>query len=373
MFQFKKPVQARIEKTQSTLRIICATYNDETGKYYRRAISTGLRDSTENRVLLQRIVDTIKLDDRLDQFDETLNKYRPQHTGRGGGLILVSKLFEDFIEYKKPTLTKNSLVKYTNVLNIVRNYWSDMTCDAVAEDDVITLRNRLLLRLNPNTVREYFSRLSSCYVWAMSKKLVKSDPFKCVIPTVKPRPHKPMEYFEKEEVAKIFENADALIPEYAAFVKFLLLTGCRPGEAIALKWRDINLTTKAITIDESFDGESFKTTKTGKIRRFAMPDKLFEVMKKLHKKQRKDDLVFSIEGSPIDFQTFSRKFAKFLKKIDLPPLTPYSCRHTFITLCCRELGQSGIADIATMVGNSPTMIFEHYFHAAVNKEISFTF
>lgn len=284
--------------------------------------------------------------------------------------LSLPELFQDFIKYKQSVLAKNSLARYRKTHSFLVRECFEINLNEIDLELATRLRDRLLKKVGPNTVKDYFTCLTSCFDWAIQRNLIADNPFNTLKKTIKSTENKPSNYFEKEEVGKIFESADSGIPKYASFIKFLLLTGCRPGEGIALKWNDVNFKNKLITIDESYDG-NFKATKTNKSRRFRMTKKLETLLRLVPISS--SDVVFSIDEKPIDYRLFTRKWDKFLLSIGLPAYSPYSCRHTFITLACRELGQASIADIANQVGNSSAMIFAHYFHKNPDKEIEFDF
>ena len=77
----------------------------------------------------------------------------------------------------------------------------------------------------------------------------------------------------------------------AAFVRFLTATGVRRGEACALRWSDVDLENRTITIDESIvssrGGATVKSPKTrASIRRLSIDTGTAEVLATLRKEQR---------------------------------------------------------------------------------------
>ena len=367
MFEIKRKINARTEVHHNNLRIVI-TFPE--GK--RKSISTGLKNNDANLMLAQRIVRIILDDVALGQFDYSLNKYRPQHSDKGGGLLLVGKLFRDFIAFKEPTLERNSLIVYRNTLLYIEQFLPGVTTDQLDFVVVQRLRDSLLKEVNPNTAKDYLMRISSCFEWAIKRQKVAFNPFKEIRSTIKSVEIKPRGYFEKDEVKLILSKAPSLIPEYSSFICFLLLTGCRPGEAIALKWNDVNFKSNKIRIDESFAQHKFKSTKTGKVRFFKMTPQVASYLMQGESRKDGNSLVFSFCASPINYGTFTYHWKIFLQQINIPHLSPYCCRHTFITLTCRELGQSCIADVANHVGNSPEVILKNYFHVDPTKTIGYT-
>lgn len=70
-----------------------------------------------------------------------------------------------------------------------------------------------------------------------------------------------IKYFDPETQAKVFEN----IPdEDKPFISFLVLHGCRPGEARGLKCSDVDLKANIINVKGTFSGKVFRERRKGK-------------------------------------------------------------------------------------------------------------
>lgn len=163
-------------------------------------------------------------------------------------------------------------------------------------------------------------------------------------------------------------NSTKIIITNAPFVKFLFATGCRPSEAVALQWGDINLNKNFLTFQRSYtiseDGLKMKQgLKTQKKRKFPFNEGhslklLLESIKP--ENPQPEQLVFpSPTGKVIDFHNFNvRAWNKILEGLpDIKYRKPYQTRHTFITLAINE---ATVPTVARLVGNSPEMIFRHY-------------
>jgi len=190
---------------------------------------------------------------------------------------------------------------------------------------------------------------------------------------------------------------------FAPFVRFLFLTGCRTGEAVALRWK--NVTEKSIIFCENIAVARGKhiysnSTKTGKNREFPRNENsaLDKLLKQLKSETvNPDDFVFQQPGGGhINRNLFyhswhgekSKKRGRFYQGIvsKLASKTeaeggidhyrcPYSTRHTFITLALesmakkKNLSPGDISQLAKYVGNSLAMIYEHYLGRSGNEEL----
>ncbi|MDW8002976.1 MAG: site-specific integrase [Deltaproteobacteria bacterium] len=68
-------------------------------------------------------------------------------------------------------------------------------------------------------------------------------------------------WFSNETQIQIFE---AVATEHKSIFAFLFLTGCRPGEARALKVKDVDLHKAVITLTSAFSGKEIKDKRKGK-------------------------------------------------------------------------------------------------------------
>ena len=180
------------------------------------------------------------------------------------------------------------------------------------------------------------------------------------------------EYIDPFSVAEVEKILSALDNEtysrykgrhsqYFPYVKFLWLTGCRPSEAIALKWHNVNLPKKKIKFCEAEVMASGKTcrrqgTKTEPFRFFPINRDLEQLLNDLPKE---NDYVFvDYKGQPIIQHNLSRVWMRLLPQLDIRHRIPYQLRHSMISYHANR-GFS-LTQLASIVGNSEKVIREHY-------------
>jgi integrase len=150
----------------------------------------------------------------------------------------------------------------------------------------------------------------------------------------------------------------------------LATTGMRRGEALGLRWADVDLDAARLavrqTVIEVNHKIEFSMPKTAKGRRtIALDAPTVEVLREHRKRQAAQrlefgpgwadhDLVFAdYDGSPLMPERFSSRFGEQVKKLGLPPISPHSLRHTWATL-------------ALPAGVHPKVVQERLGHANVN-------
>lgn len=222
--------------------------------------------------------------------------------------------------------------------------------------------------------------IKSCIAWAFSEGLVEGkNPWN----TLKPRKASktganPLTEAEIQLVIQAFET-DEFCSEYAPwkhsyyvpFLKCLLLTGMRPGEAIALQWKHIDFKNNLIEVSEAMgrDLESSpyatrkvrKETKTGVIRYLPLMPLLRELLI-AHKPEgsKSSDLVFpGARGKGIlDTRAFREVWKKVLDGLGLEYRNPYQTRHTALSHIAQNHGLLAAAKVAGH--KSVDMVSRHY-------------
>ena len=140
--------------------------------------------------------------------------------------------------------------------------------------DVERLRNALGKKYQPNTVLAIVRPLSTALTWAVEQGLLTHNPARAV---ALPRKVYRLEYLSREEAAQLLAEAERRArqggtKEWARWVAVALglYAGLRRGEALGLRWRDINLDAGQLSVEHSFSG----LPKSGKARYLPLPQAL---------------------------------------------------------------------------------------------------
>jgi integrase len=151
----------------------------------------------------------------------------------------------------------------------------------------------------------------------------------------------------------------------AALVCVLAYAGLRPGEALALRWRDVR--ERTLLIEKALaDGET-KPTKTGQLRAVHLLKPLKDDLDlwRLTSTSTDDDLVFrTATGRPFrehDWRNWRhRVYEPVAEAVGLEGSGPYDLRHSFVSLLIHE-GRS-VVEVAAQAGHAPTMTLSTYAH-----------
>jgi integrase len=291
----------------------------------------------------------IESDILFDRFDETLVKYGKY--GKSASILTA------WNQYKENNSKRIALTSQQNSWRNVDKCLSRVKPTLLALDKADELVNYLLDYYSPGTLKRVLIDLnaaSSHYYDLKKLPRLASKPIKC---------------FSDSEVNLIinsfqtdrFKSKSSAYCHsyYTSYVKFLAYTGCRPEEAIALTWDDIDISSKAIRFAKAYSKGILKETKNYKIRYFPINQQLESILVGSHK------LVFpAIGGGYINQQTWHCRYWNTVVNnlVDLKlvkeHLRSYCLRHSFITRCVRD--GLDIASIASISGNSTETIMRYY-------------
>jgi len=343
-------------------------------------LTLGLDDSLGNRTIAEAKVKQIESDIAYERFDYTLNKYRPEHARLDDTAtetpknLNLTELWEKYVAYKTPTSSPKTVID--SYVPMGRHFANAPQ----AIDQSLEIRNYLLEATTEDMARRCLMHLSAACKWGVKNGLLATNPFEGIyLELARPKYEEQANPFTAQERDCIIEafcghntgKKGISYSYYTNFVKFLFYTGCRPSEAIGLRWKHISDDCCKITFSEAIvraGGKplSRETTKTKKTRKFSCTNTLQALLQSIKSdKCDPEALVFpNREGNPINYNDFGRRAWKTVTKLvnlhekNGMTTTPYNCRDTFITL--QALQGNSSDTIARWVGNTAEVIRKHY-------------
>jgi integrase len=360
----------RIKVSRHSLQLV---FTHDGKRHY---VSPGLVDTPLNRLKIQEKAFEIQRDIEYGEFDPTYAKYKVMQPQSALKLatqeLTLTELWVKYMEYKSPNASPKTIDStYAPVLVHLNR------CNIDGLKEPLKLRMGLLRATTQSQAKRSLMQLSAACKWGMKHGLVDRNPFEGMykeLEATKPDPPMAFTVEERDRIINAFENDSRPgmdYRHYAAYVKFLFWSGCRPCEAIGLRWGSIAADCGKIHFHESIvevSGKQVrrKETKTGVERWFTCPARLQALLRSLRPgKPNPDALVFlSPKGAAIGESNFaSRGWKKVLMGLELEykdgiKMTPYNCRDTFITLQAVQGNSS--TTIARWVGNSSKVIEEKY-------------
>jgi integrase len=179
--------------------------------------------------------------------------------------------------------------------------------------------------------------------------------------------------FTSDELKILLDTVEKNYPKHYPLILLLARTGMRIGEALALKWDDIDFNERSIQVRRGIYRGRITTPKNGKTRLVDMSYQLAETLK-IHKFNcKKKGLALGLGDMPEFVFTDSyggaintnnwrqRFFYKVLKKANVRKIGIHGLRHTYATL--RIAKGDNLADVSNQLGHhSVKFTMDTYYH-----------
>lgn len=207
--------------------------------------------------------------------------------------------------------------------------------------------------VGPACVNRELLTLRACLTWAADPdrdpaRRIERNPLLKVPMLREPEPRNPT--LTADDEARLL--AACRPPWLRELVVLLLATGLRPGEALALRWSDLNADQRLLTIRHS---------KTNRSRLVPVPEAVLVMLLSRRPARDRDGLVFtSRSGHAIASNKAAHHFAPIARKLGLA-FTLHGCRHVFAS---RALSAgASLPQISAILGHRTLATSARYAHA----------
>ena len=242
--------------------------------------------------------------------------------------------------YKESSLKGTTLSGYLSYLRKHLNpEFGEMQLHQITVNDIQDFMNDRE-DLSRKTIREFVGLLSQILDSAIEDRHIDMNPAqskRLMNPSdkVKVRDALPL-----DDVIDIIMSMSTLNANDLRLLSLLLFTGMRRGEVLGLRWEDIDLENRLISVKRNVTFEknqpTVTTTKTKNgVRKIPLDPQLVRFLS-----MRTGTSGYIVGGkSPISLTTYRNTFIRISKKVDLHNATAHIFRHSYLTL----LDQAGVA------------------------------
>ena len=213
--------------------------------------------------------------------------------------------------------------------------------------------------LKGSTINRYVSQLGSVYTYARRLRLIP----RAFVPPTKgieraPEPPDPERYLMPEQVERLLKVAalvDRRWGKLPALIRLLSTTGLRIGNALALRWRDVDLERRTLSVPRTKNGEPIVC---------AMPQKTVDALRKLPGRSPEALVFGGPTGAPYNPR---RLFRRACEEAGLPQVTPHWLRHSAgYALARAGVGQAMLMQI---LGHKSLASSARYMHQSADDKL----
>lgn len=226
--------------------------------------------------------------------------------------------------------------------------------------------------LSQSTLKITFSCLNAVFHRAFMTDVIEKNPMaklQCPRGQKDKRPSAP-QTLSTDDLQRIKDclSAERLI--WQVFTSILMETGCRKGEALALRWCDIDLANGVISFNGSVNyhketGLYRGSTKNGHVRENPIHADLVALLKKYRIEQMKTGaktylFTTTTKDAPMGPTVPNHFVSNFCRKNNLPHIHPHIFRHTAVSAAIAQ--DADVVSVAAFVGDTPAVILRTYAH-----------
>ena len=242
-------------------------------------------------------------------------------------------------------------------------------CQRLGTPDVERWHGEMLAAgLSPRTIRGAHGLLSRALDDALKHDLVHRNVARVQRPPRAPR--QDVEILHEDQIADVL--AKLADHQLHPAVVTALYTGLRRGEQLALRWSDVDLDAKTLSVEraleETLEGIAIKGPKSEAGRRaVTLPDVVVDVLRDHRRQQLEqrlmlrqgrlpdDALVFPTpEGKHQSPRCFSARWRRLVIRLGLPPVKWHALRHSHASMLIDA--KVDVATIAKRLGHSSPMV-----------------
>ena len=228
--------------------------------------------------------------------------------------------------------------------------------------------------LSDKTVLAYHRLISIILAQAEKEMLV---PYNAAAKATPPKAAKKVpNYFQPETISEILKALEAEPLKWQLITHMLLVTGCRRGEIMGLKWDKVDFKTNRVKIDRELiisksKGVHESTTKTNDIRYLTLPTETMVLLRKHKREQLRLQLangdrwidtgyVFTQDnGDHMNPDSVTGWLYGFSRRHGLPHINPHAFRHTVASVLLAN--GTDIVTVAAQLGHASASTTENFY------------
>ncbi|MBR1432372.1 site-specific integrase [Ruminococcus sp.] len=311
------------------------------------------------------------------EAEEKLRNFQ-NHTGFAYNLteMTVKALVDEYLNNISFRLKESSLANYCmKIKKHILPCFGGSNCNLVKPTNIQDfIEQKLKSGLSPRYVADIIILLKSVFRYGNRVYGLKNPADGIVMPK---RAKPEITILNSAEQARLLASINGIPDLTSIGITLALYTGIRIGELCALQWKDIDLDNRIINVKKTIQriqsDDSTKKTKVvisepksqSSVRIIPVPDCLMDMLEKF--KENENVYILSGTSKFVEPRTLQYRFAKILKKANLPSVHFHSLRHAFATNCI-ALGFD-VKTLSEILGHSSVDItLNRYVHSSLDRK-----
>ena len=234
--------------------------------------------------------------------------------------------------------------------------------------------------LADKTILEHHRLISTILSQAEKEMLV---PYNAAAKATPPRTNKKdPNYFQPETISEILEALESEPLKWRLITHLLIVTGCRRGEIMGLKWEKVDFEHSRVKIDMALVSSKSKgvfeeTTKTSDIRYLTLPMETMDLLKQHKLEQLRLQLangdrwihtgyVFTQDnGDHMNPDSITGWLKDFSARHGLPHINPHAFRHTVASVLLAN--GTDIVTVSKQLGHASITTTENFYSHIIEE------
>ena len=303
--------------------------------------------------------------------------------------LKFENVLDTWLKNSKIRLKESSYVKYFNLINrhikpVLGQYLlsdiTNATLNSFVAEKLKTGKLDASNGLSEKTVKDIMTLIKSVLRFAQDESLLSDVKINLKLPHEK---KSDIRVLTKEEQSSLEKYLCSDIDESKLGVLLCMYTGLRIGEICALKWCDISLSEKTLTVnrtmqriqtlDENCPSKTKITVTIPKsdcsLRIIPLPDCLIDKLKAFRPVSPTAYFLTGKSGRYIEPRTYQNRFKSYILNCGIENANFHSTRHTFATRCV-EVGFE-IKSLSEILGHANVNItLDRYVHPSFDLKRS---
>jgi integrase len=303
----------------------------------------------------------------LERINEEISahKFEPSHWIQGEvQKFYLSQLIQKFLESKLPKIAPSHKRLYRIMSERISAFFPVVDVRELRRMDIENYKADLENGgMKGKTLKNNMDQFRTFLNWTRGMEIIQSTPS---FPQIRTTPAKTTWITQKEQV-----NLFALSPEEdKPIIAFLMLHGCRPGEARALRIKDVNLSTKTVTISSTWSAQELRDRRKSDAPPVAIPihDECLVYIAERVASALPGAFLFinPRSGNHYTDSALDRVWKGILKRAKIEGLRKYdACRHSFATNLASK--DTPLQTIKNLLGHTSIRTTERYTHADIAR------